>query len=87
MPTVNRDHPHHPHSNGLLAAAQVSDRLGICRQRLYQLRTEERFPEPDELVGSKALWRWKTILDWGIETGRLTPKGQKIRLKGGRPVA
>lgn len=48
----------------LMGAREIEDRLGVSRQRVYQLVVRPDFPEPyDELAMGK-VWRIEDIEQW-----------------------
>ena len=58
----------------LIDSAGVCARLGVSRQRLYQLRQTTWFPEPVSAAGTRPLWRERDIVDlaetWVRRSGR-----------------
>jgi hypothetical protein len=46
--------------------------------------TPMMLPEPDDVVGNKPIWWERTIVRWGMWTGRITPDGQVTAFKPGR---
>ncbi len=48
----------------LMGAREIEDRLGVSRQRVYQIVTHPSFPEPyDELAMGK-VWRIEDVEAW-----------------------
>lgn len=62
----------------LIGIGEVSELLGLSRQRVDQLAADNRagFPEPVEVVvrglAKRRLWDRKAVEAWGKKTGRLT---------------
>jgi prophage regulatory protein len=51
----------------LMAAAEIRLRLGVSRQRVYQLTQRRDWPQPyDELIVGK-VWRREDIEAWIVE--------------------
>jgi prophage regulatory protein len=51
----------------LYAAREVTDRLGISRQRLSQLMQRDDFPEPIEKLHAGYIWLAEDIERWITE--------------------
>jgi hypothetical protein len=70
----------------LWTTSEVARALEFRAQTVRVMRAEGLLPAADQLHGNRPLWYPATIVYWALETGRLTPDGQTIRLKpGGRP--
>jgi prophage regulatory protein len=48
----------------LMGAREIEDRLGVSRQRVYQLARSPGFPEPYDEVAMGKLWRIEDIEAW-----------------------
>lgn len=51
----------------LMGAREIEDRLGVSRQRVYQLARRADFPEPYDEVAMGKLWRIEDIENWIAE--------------------
>lgn len=61
-----------PGRDELLDGPGVAKRLGVTRQRVYQLTDDAgaRFPRPVASFGGSHVWRWGDIADWIAVGGR-----------------
>lgn len=48
----------------LMGAREIEDRLGVSRQRVYQLVRQPDFPAPYDEVAMGKLWRIEDIEKW-----------------------
>lgn len=48
----------------LMGAREIEDRLGVSRQRVYQLVRRDDFPEPYDEVAMGKVWRIEDIEAW-----------------------
>lgn len=59
-----------PGRTELLDGVGIAERLGVSRQRVYQLMAEPRFPRPAATLGGSHVWRWGDVADWLAIGGR-----------------
>jgi predicted DNA-binding transcriptional regulator AlpA len=55
----------------LVGVAEVADMLGVSRQRVHQLATQQGFPDPIARLSAGLVWRRTDIKRWAIQDGRL----------------
>jgi prophage regulatory protein len=48
----------------LMGAREIEDRLGVSRQRVYQLTSRADFPEPYDELATGRVWRIEDIERW-----------------------
>lgn len=48
----------------VMGAREIEDRLGVSRQRVYQLTRRSDFPEPYDEVAMGKLWRIEDVEAW-----------------------
>ena len=58
-------------STPVVSAKKIAEKLGVKTRTVYQWRHRGLLPDPDVSV-SPALWRWSTVEQWAVETGRMT---------------
>lgn len=67
VPKPRKTEPEDP-----VGAAEVGDRLGYERRSVHMMLRRGNLPEPDyESINGIRAWKWRTILWWAGETGRL----------------
>lgn len=54
----------------LISGADVARRLGVSRQRVYQLMATRGFPRPVATLGTAHVWRTGDIDDWSAVSDR-----------------
>jgi prophage regulatory protein len=63
----------------LMGAREIEERLGVSRQRVYQLTRRADWPEPYDILAMGAVWRTEDVEAWirlhrpdqaGAEEGR-----------------
>jgi prophage regulatory protein len=48
----------------LMGAKEIEERLGVSRQRVYQLTANKNFPEPYDEIAMGKVWRIEDIEAW-----------------------
>lgn len=48
----------------LMGAGEIQKRLGVCRQRVYQLTTDPDFPAPVAVLGMGKVWEARDVERW-----------------------
>ena len=62
------------------------DSLAATKQGATPAPHPNHLPKPDIPVHGKPTWRAGTVRRWAIQTGRMSPEGEPLRLKPpGRP--
>lgn len=62
-----------------VGSKEVCARLGVHEATVWQWRQRGELPPEDATVGGRPAWRWGTIWQWAIETGRTQPGGKRSR--------
>lgn len=55
----------------LVGTAEISELLGVSRQRVHQLTSAEDFPEPVARLSAGAIYDRSEVEAWARSTGRL----------------
>jgi prophage regulatory protein len=48
----------------LMGAKEIEDRLGVSRQRVYQLTARKDFPAPYDVIAMGKVWRIEDVEAW-----------------------
>jgi prophage regulatory protein len=48
----------------LMGAREIEERLGVSRQRVYQLTRREDWPEPYDTLAMGSVWRTEDVEAW-----------------------
>lgn len=59
----------------------IAENLGMHHMTVRSLRRDKKLVKEDETVGGKPVWRAGTVRKWAIDTGRMTSRGQPVKLK------
>lgn len=57
----------------IVGAQEIRDRLGVTRQRVYQLAARSDFPRPVAVLAQGKLWLAEEVEEW-ISTHRKPPQ-------------
>jgi prophage regulatory protein len=47
-----------------MGAGEIQDRLGVGRQRAYQITSRRGFPEPYQVLRMGSIWLESDVEDW-----------------------
>lgn len=67
----------------LMGAREIEERLGVSRQRAYQLTTRADWPEPYDTLAMGKIWRTEDIEAWIAE--HRPQLGQKDKSRSDSP--